>query len=393
MIPIGDENPTSRRPWVNWALIAANGAVFVALNLSGGTRFGELSEADAREWGLLPGQLSPLSFLSCIFVHANWLHLAGNMLFLHVFGDNVEDKLGRLGYLVFYLAAGVAASAAFLLFGRTFGSMLGPAAAERLAAWNEMPLVGASGAIAGVMGTYVVFFPKARIRVLWIFFFIGVYAWPAYLFIGLAILQDFMNAALLGSQLVGGVAYAAHLGGAATGILVGLVLKPILRGRTGTVWDRDTGFNERVREEAPYGRVSPGWESPRSVPLPHLRDQLTGAVLDGRMDLALDLYGRWVAEPRAETLPPEVEIEVAHEICRRGDLARALDAYRRYLGSHPRGGDTAEAKFRIGLLHARGTGNRAAAREWLLQAASEHSDPETVAYARRELQRLEEGGR
>ena len=102
-IPIGDENPTSRRPVVNLTLIALNGAVFLALNVARGQGFFELSEPDLRRWGLLPGDPAPERFLTSMFVHAGPAHLIGNMWFLHIFGDNVEDKLGRWKYLLFYL--------------------------------------------------------------------------------------------------------------------------------------------------------------------------------------------------------------------------------------------------------------------------------------------------
>ena len=108
-----------------------------------------------------------------------------------------------------------------------------------------------------------------------------------------------------------------------------------------------------------------------------------GAVLDGRLDLALDLNDRWMERPRSEVLPPVVEMEIAHEIFRRGRVEEAAKAYLRY-----RGDDAAEAKFRLGLIHTRALGDREKAREWLRQAAAEHPDPETAAFARRELAKL-----
>ena len=141
-----------------------------------------------------------------------------------------------------------------------------------------------------------------------------------------------------------------------------------------------------ARFSADHDFGGPG--GPSGLPMPDLRDQLVGAVLDGRMDLALDLNDRWMERPRSEVLPPVVEMEIAHEIFRRGRVEEAAKAYLRYLADHPRGDDAAEAKFRLGLIHTRALGDREKAREWLRQAAAEHPDPETAAFARRELAKL-----
>ncbi|MHC4820430.1 MAG: rhomboid family intramembrane serine protease [Planctomycetota bacterium] len=397
ILPLGDENPASRKPYVTWAIIALNGLVFLALNLLRGQEGSvtEISQADALAYGLVPADPTPWAFLSCQFVHANLLHLVGNMWFLHIFGDNVEDKMGRLSFLGFYLLGGIVASVAFLLFGSTIVSALGARGGDLAEVWQQVPLVGASGAIAAVTGAYIVFFPKARIRVLWWLIFVGFSSFPAILVVGMFFLKDLISAAIVGSSMlggaahVGGVAYAAHVGGTVMGIVVAFLLKPRLRARGGSPWDKDTGFSKRVSEDTDSGEWSAGWDGPRTMPSKDLRDQLVGAVLDQRMELALDLYGKWKAQPRHKVLPPGVEIEIAHEIVRRGDIHGALDAYRSYLGRHPVAPDAAEAKFRLGLLHARATGEHRRAREWLLQAIQEHGNPATVEYAKRELAELD----
>ncbi|MCK6478950.1 MAG: rhomboid family intramembrane serine protease [Planctomycetes bacterium] len=387
-IPVGDENPTARRPLVNTGLIALNALVFLALNVARGEGFFELTLEDSRRWGLLPGDPQPLRFLSCLFVHAGPWHLLGNMWFLHIFGDNVEDKLGRAGYLLLYLGWGVAASLAFLLLGGPGGEVAGHTPEEVEAAWRTLPLVGASGAIAGVMGAYLVFFPRARIRMVWwLLVFLIPFSLPSLVVIGMYFVQDLLLGALQQGG-TGGVAYAAHTGGMLAGIAAALALKPFLRGGPHTAWDRDTGFAPGgAAAEVAFDPRRP--EPPRTIPMPDLRDQLVGAVLDGRMDLALELYGRWIGEPRLEVLPPHVEIEVAHEILRRGRVAEAMEAYRRFLGSHPRAAEAPEAKFRVGLIYAKAEGDAAEARRWLRQAAEEHPDPATREFVRKELLRLE----
>src|SRR5262249_40010902 len=143
-----------------------------------------------------------LTLLTSMFMHANWMHLGGNMLFLWVFGDNLEDRMGRGRYLVFYLLCGLAASAAQI--------MLGPD--------SKVPGIGASGAIAGVMGAYLLLFPRARIRTLGQF---GVYDVPAWAMLGLWIVtQVLAGMGQWGGKEMGGVAYAAHVGGFVTGLLL-----------------------------------------------------------------------------------------------------------------------------------------------------------------------------
>jgi membrane associated rhomboid family serine protease len=154
-----------------------------------------------------------LSIVTAMFLHAGWLHLGGNMLFLWIFGDNVEDALGKLAYLAFYLLGGLAAVA--LQFG--------------LAPNSAIPNVGASGAIAAVLGAYIVLYPRARILTVVFFFLITLIELPALVVLGLwFVLQLFQGVSGLAAQVNGGVAYWAHVGGFGFGVVVALLF---LRGR------------------------------------------------------------------------------------------------------------------------------------------------------------------
>jgi membrane associated rhomboid family serine protease len=213
MLPLYDDNPTWRRPLVTIALIAANVAVF-ALQISSGPQFNEL----LFRYGAIPGEIvnsidvrpyNPLpvhtTMLSSMFMHGGFLHLAGNMLFLWIFGNNVEDVLGRAKFIFFYLACGLAAVIAYIA--------LNPD--------SPAPLVGASGAIAGVLAAYVLAFPRARVYTLfWFIVFIRIIPLPAWLVIGVWFLIQVSN---LGSG--GQVAWVAHVGG----FLAGLLLWPLFR--------------------------------------------------------------------------------------------------------------------------------------------------------------------
>jgi membrane associated rhomboid family serine protease len=221
MIPIGDYAGERRRfPYVNYALIIINVIVFLV----------ELTQPESfiAQWGAVPREivqgkdLDPtiglpiyVTLITSIFLHGGWLHLGGNMLYLWIFGDNVENAFGPVKYLIFYLFCGVAASLAQIAINID----------------STIPTVGASGAIAGVMGAYLVMFPGATVRtIVFIFFFINVVYLPAILVIGIWFLLQLVNGvASLGmrTQETGGVAVWAHVGG----LIVGALLAFVFRGR------------------------------------------------------------------------------------------------------------------------------------------------------------------
>ena len=207
MFPIGDEhNGRLLTPYVNYTLIAINIVVFLYQLL--------LPEPELLEfifrWGAIPAEISQgqdlFGLVSSMFLHGGWLHIAGNMLFLWVFGDNVEDTMGHVSYLLFYLLTGLAAGLAQVV----------------IDSGSQIPLVGASGAISGVLGAYIMLFPHGRIRTLvFLGFFITVVLIPAWVQIGLWIVLQFFNGfASLGvrTEEGGGVAYWAHIGGFIAGM-------------------------------------------------------------------------------------------------------------------------------------------------------------------------------
>ncbi|MGE5831753.1 MAG: rhomboid family intramembrane serine protease [Methanomicrobiales archaeon] len=207
MLPIGDEEASRRLfPAVTYTLIALNVLVFF-LELINGDPF-------VQQWSFIPSRFlaNPagdfVTIFTSMFMHAGWLHIGGNMLYLWIFGDNVEDWFGHLPYLGFYLLCGVAATFAQLAF--SMGSTI--------------PSLGASGAIAGVLGAYIVLFPEERITVL--FDYGGVGRVPAIIVIGLwFILQLFSGIGSVAATAdTGGVAYMAHVGGFVMGVLLTFLL-------------------------------------------------------------------------------------------------------------------------------------------------------------------------
>ncbi|WP_095588871.1 rhomboid family intramembrane serine protease [Actibacterium ureilyticum] len=238
MFPIRDHNPSQRTPYVTYALIAVNVLVF----LSYWPLFSEPARLNQffANWALVPAAVSNgggfQGFLTSMFLHGGLMHLGGNMLFLWIFGDNLEDELGHVPYLGFYLACGFAA--AFLQYAADTGS--------------RVPMVGASGAIAGVMGGYMLLFPKARVDVLFIFIIIfRIFPIPAWIMLGLWFALQLFGGIGSAAQ-EGGVAYWAHAGG----FLAGLALMaPVWLRRGGPrYWNRTHGHPPHP--EARYQRSS-----------------------------------------------------------------------------------------------------------------------------------------
>ena len=205
MIPLRDTIPSARFPVVNYTLIALNVLVFLYE-----ASLGRHVEAFIYTYGLVPRDFTFPSLVTSMFVHGGWFHLLGNMLYLHIFGDNVEDRLGHRRYTFFYLLCGMMAGAA--------QAIVNPE--------SSVPMVGASGAIAGVSGAYFVFFPRSRVVTLVpIFLFLQVVEIPAVFFLLIWLVwQVLSGVAAIGTTRGGGVAFWAHVGG----FIAGMVFGPLL---------------------------------------------------------------------------------------------------------------------------------------------------------------------
>ncbi len=207
MMPIGDDDSSRRTvPLVTYALIALN-VLFFVVELGGGDAFIE-------KWAFVPSRFlanpldDSLTLITSMFMHVGWLHLGSNMLYLWIFGDNVEDRFGHIKFAVFYLGCGLVATFAQLAFGPG----------------SNLPNLGASGAVAGVLGAYILLFPQGRIRVLQGQQVIQV---PALIVIGLWIVLQLFSGigSIASSAQTGGVAYMAHIGGFVAGLGLTLLFR------------------------------------------------------------------------------------------------------------------------------------------------------------------------
>ncbi|POX48986.1 rhomboid family intramembrane serine protease [Streptomyces sp. Ru71] len=250
VIPVHDVNPVRRTPWVTYALIAANVVVFLFTPGLAGSVAGESTLAQSchlhaflDHWAAVPRELihhrmpglvptgdvglgahgpgcvvappsydkSPaLSVFTAMFLHGSWLHLLGNMLFLLIFGNNVEDRMGHVRFALFYVVCGYAAGYGFAVLNAGSGD----------------PLIGASGAIAGVLGAYLVLYPRARVWVLVPFLIFLPLRLPAWLVLGFWFVLQAVYSAGEGVSAAGTVAYAAHVVGFLAGMLIALPLRP-----------------------------------------------------------------------------------------------------------------------------------------------------------------------
>ncbi|MEV6548614.1 rhomboid family intramembrane serine protease [Streptomyces sp. NPDC051597] len=250
VIPVHDINPVRRTPWVTYALVAANLVVFLrtpgmAGSLAGGDSLSQLCHLQAflDHWAAVPRELvhgrvpalvatgqtgvgpagpgcvvgpadytkePALSVLTAMFLHGSWLHLLGNMLFLWIFGNNIEDRLGHVRYALFYLVCGYAAAYGFALVNAS----------------SSAPLIGASGAIAGVLGAYLVLYPTARVWVLVPFLVFLPLRLPAWAVLGFWFALQAVYSYGGGVSDAGSVAYLAHVVGFVTGMVLALPLKP-----------------------------------------------------------------------------------------------------------------------------------------------------------------------
>jgi membrane associated rhomboid family serine protease len=207
MFPLYDTLRPRRFPLVNWTLILLNGLVFY-YEL---TMDGERLRSFIFDWGLVPAQLSSnyteawINVFTSMFLHGGWVHILGNMWTLVIFGDNIEDRMGHGRYLIFYLLSGVAAA---LL--QTY-----------LAPSNQTPMIGASGAIAGVLGAYIILFPRAQVASLVpILFLFTLVELPAVVYLGFwFVMQLFSGWLALQGTVTNGVAWWAHIGGFVFGLI------------------------------------------------------------------------------------------------------------------------------------------------------------------------------
>ncbi|MCK6455946.1 MAG: rhomboid family intramembrane serine protease [Phycisphaerae bacterium] len=388
VFPYGADRIVRRTPLVNHALIGLNAGLYLVSKA--------LEQARAGEW-LDPYMLWPLDptilqFFTYQFLHADLGHLAGNMVFLWVFGNNVNGRMGHVVYGLFYLACGVFAGVGFALAGR------------------EHPCVGASGAIAGVTTAYLVLFPRTGISVFyWIWLYIGTTSISALWFIVLKmILWDNLIAMKLPSGDTTNVAYSAHLVGYLAGFALSVLmlwLRALPRDAFDllAIWRRayqrasfaSAMSDPNTRARAQYGSVAQTVaEDGRTIvptarpadPASNLRDRVIYCLAHGEIDEALAHYARFAEINPANPLSRADQVEIANQFMARKQHAAAAEAYETYLRHYEAHDDAEQVKLLLGILYARYLERPDMASRYLRDCAERLSDPDQKAQARHWLQ-------
>lgn len=378
-LPVGDQPNPRGAPVANYALLAANVAIYLLVSLPlsfqpadpGDPRLAEYVEVLRQNlpagvsiqdilqqvskydlfvfyWGYRPAEPSILALFASMFLHGGFAHLFGNMLFLWIYGDNVEHRLGSARYVFWYVVTGAAAT----LFHAVFAS------------GSRLPLVGASGAISGVLGFYFIWFPRNQVKV-WVLlfpFFMNVVFLPARLVLGFYLILDNLLPFLLtrGSQGAG-VAFGAHIGGFLAGLAV--------------AWWKD-------RKQV-TGRPAEYRDVPR-VSGASFREALEEALRGGQMERAAELYFELPSGETRRILSPDDSIAFANWLAENGHPRAALTLYQRHLRDYPRGPGAAEAHAYAGLLLLHALREPTAAYQHLVEALDYDPSPE--------LERLIRGG-
>ncbi len=376
-LPLSDAPNPGGRPFVTYALIAANLLVYllVSLPLGGeppnpqdpavrayievirdrlpdgvpiGAILRRLSAYDifVFQHGYKPIAPQVSDLFASLFLHGGFVHLLGNMLFLWIYGDNVEYRLGRLRFLLWYLATGIAATLFFSLF----------------SPGSAVPLVGASGAISGVLGFYFLWFPRNTVRVFVLLFpfFMNVVAVPARIVLGAFLLVDNLLPFLVAGNGGGGVAYGAHIGGFLTGLAAAWVM------------------DRRVLAARP--RSYPTTADDQGPP-----STIGESIARGDMAGAANAYFAIAGDQTRRAVEPEAALALANWLAGHGHTEAALVAYRRLLRDFPIGTTAAAAHVGTGLVQFEQLGQVAPAYQHFLDALDLNPDAQTAARARAAL--------
>ncbi len=398
IVPYKTDVLLRRPPRVNHILIAANVLIFIITDVLGGMR-GSLAEYHLKERFML-SLASPelLDFFSYQFLHGDIWHLAGNMVFLWVFGNAVNSKMGHLPYLFFYLACGVFAAVGFAV-----------------ASSHPSNLIGASGAIAGVTMAYLVLFPRSEISVFyWLFIIIGVWRIRAILLILLkVVLWDNILAPSLGGGSIDSVAYSAHIAGYLFGFVVCIVLL-LARALPRDQYDilslikrhhqrqqfRAVMADPNARAQAAYGRVARPVSAvtarpvrPSREPLQEdaddtvgrLRAEIADFMADHAYNEAADRYEALVVEDPNQCLPRKQMLMVSNQLMTLQRYPQAAAAYEKYLKAYPTDGDAIQVRLVLGIIYARYLQQKEQAQTHLRACLPRLTDPEQIRQARHYL--------
>lgn len=383
LIPLGTDRPNERKPVVTHGIIALNLGVFVLMAVLESSN-PDLAEKFGR-WGAVWGLDFHLhQLISSAFLHAGFMHIFGNMIFLLVFGPPVEDRFGRIGFALFYLAGAAGSGLAHI-------------------ALEQAPAIGASGAVAAVSGAFLVLFPRTRVRCFVLFIFIGVFMIPSWWLIGLFVVLDLFAQVFTPQN---GIANMAHLGGYGFGIVTGFVLlgTGILKREQYDLFSilkhrqRRRAFASASRmNEQSIDRVMrdarKAAPDPKAQHIAQARAEIGSLLGEDKGNEAADAYLRLIDEfGHDETAPltlhRDAQYQIANTLYQRGDRIQASDAFTRLLGNYPADPERHVIGVLIARTRADDQGDVPGAITMLEEIREQSMDQETQALVDSELERI-----
>jgi membrane associated rhomboid family serine protease len=387
MFPIGTSIRPKRTPYANYLLIAINVFIFLlsyAPHFVLHPEYGKILEP-LRPWAslfkLIPEQPHTWQFLTYAFLHGSWWHILGNMFFLYLFGNNVNDKLGNIGYVVFYLAGAVFSGVGHALI-------------------SSSPVLGASGAVAAITGAYLVLFPNTTITVIiWFFYDVDIRAlW----FIGLKLII-FDN--MITADASHGIAYGAHLAGYAFGILasLGLLAIGLLGSDFNDLWSMTRQWNRRRRFR---DAVADGYDpykgragrkqvnasitdtDPEQDAVVSLRSQISIAMNGRDASKAAALYLDLMNKDDGQVMSEQLQLDIANQLMSEGKWAESAQAYQAFLGRYGNYQYAQQVHLMLGILYSRYLNRPEDALSHLKTALDRLTDSGQKKMCRQEIEKL-----
>jgi membrane associated rhomboid family serine protease len=390
LLPIRTSIRPVRTPYTNYALICANVVVFLLSYWPHQQPYTEVVE-ELRPWAeqlmLTPAHPHLWQFVTYAFLHGGLLHIFGNMFFLYIFGNNVNDKLGHFGYLCFYLAGAV-----FSAIGHTLVS--------------NTPVIGASGAIAAVTGAYLVLFPQTLITIVYWVYIVGTIDVPALLFIAfkMIILDNVI------ARYTPNVAYDAHLAGYAFGILASLILlatgltatshfdlwamikqwnrRRQYRDAISTGYDPFTGLGGTKRIESRELR-KPEINRPQEPRIRQLREVIADCIYQHNLHAAAEAYLELVNVDAEQIIPRQHLLDIANQLASESRHEQAAQTYEKFLAHYGNYEYVEQVELMLGLIYSRYLNKPDLAVKHLSAAEQKLADPRQLQMCRDELQKLQ----
>jgi membrane associated rhomboid family serine protease len=393
IIPLRTDSPLRRTPYMNWALIAANFAVFFVELAYNPDQPGDSSFT--RPLILQPSNPHLWQYFTYAFLHAGWLHIIGNMLFLYIFGNNICDRLGNLGYLAFYLAGGVFAGIGYVVVENHIGGG---------------GVLGASGAVAAVTGAFLILMPHSRITIVYFLFFVGVIEIPALWVILFFFLTDVLGQ--VAPEYVGGaeaVAHMAHISGTIFGALICFILLAVgllPRDQFDVVallsrWNRRRVYRDVVAGGfdpfgfSPARQVAAGSRLPPPPPDAamqrqiELRSAATQALTEHDLPRAAALYQQMIASGPEQVLSRTSQLDIANFFAHEQRYPEAAAAYEQFLRYYANYEQIEQIHLMLGVIYSRYLNNPSRAKDYLQRALSRLHTAREVELAKSELAHVE----